>query len=199
MGTAPTTPAHWETVSSRNILDLPPWFSVIEDTVRLPSGRVVEDFYRIEAPDYVLISARLADGSILMERHFTQCLGRVILTYPAGGVEAGETPLEAARRELLEETGFEAAHWTPLGSFLVDGTRGICTAHLFAADQLRHGAEPLKNDMEELELLSMPPAELRAAAAQGRIVLLPDIALLALTLGVGSAETCIPAPPWRTE
>ena len=183
MATDRTPPAPWQTVSTRSILDLPPWFSVHEDRVRLPSGRIVEDYYRIEAPDYVLISARREDGSVLMERHYKQCLGRVILTCPAGGVEAGETPLEAARRELLEETGYQAARWTPMGSFVVDGTRGICSAHLFCADGLERCAEPVADEMEEMELQFMSPAQLSAAVRQGEIALLPDIALLALALG----------------
>jgi len=178
-------PAPWHTESSRTILDLPPWFSVIEDTVRLPSGRVVNDFYRIEAPDYVLISARRDDGYILMERHYKQCLGRVILTSPAGAVDEGETPLEAAQRELLEETGFTADQWTSMGSFVVDGTRGICTAHLFAAENLREVAAPTSNDMEEFELLFMSTDDIRAAVSEGQIPLLPDIAILSMTLGGG--------------
>jgi len=173
----------WHTESSRTILDLPPWFSVVKDTVKLPNGRIVNDYYRIEAPDYVLVSARRDDGCILMERHYKQCLGRFILTSPAGGVGDGEVPLEAAKRELLEETGFEADIWTSLGSFVVDGTRGICTAHFFSAETLRHVAEPMDSDMEEFELLFMSTDEIRAAVCEGIIPLLPDIAILSMTLG----------------
>ena len=103
--------APWHTESSRTLIDLKPWFTVIEDTIKLPSGRIVNDFYRIEAPDYVLISARRDDGCILMERHYKQCLGRTILTSPAGGVDNGEEPLKAAQRELLEETGLASKDW----------------------------------------------------------------------------------------
>lgn len=175
--------APWHTESSQTILDLQPWFSVVKDIVKLPSGRIVNNYFRIEAPDYVLISARRDDGCLLMERHYKQCLGRFILTSPAGGVDEGEAPLEAAKRELLEETGFEADKWTPMGSFVVDGTRGICTAHLFSAEALRHMAGPEKNDMEEFELLFMSADEIRAAVSKGMIPLLPDIAILSMTVG----------------
>ena len=70
------TLAPWKNVSSRILLDLSPWFSVIEDTVLLPSGRTADNFYRIEAPDSVLIHAVLPDGKILMERNYKQCLAR---------------------------------------------------------------------------------------------------------------------------
>lgn len=173
----------WHTQSSRIILDLAPWFKVIEDTVKLPSGRIVGDYYRIEAPDYVLISAQRDDGKFLMERHFKQCLNRIILTSPAGGVEDGETPYEAAKRELLEETGFESDQWTYIGSFMVDGTRGICKAHLFSAESIRKTAEPVTCDMEEFDLVFMSSDAIKVAVNEGQIALLPDITILSLVIG----------------
>ena len=79
------TPPSWQTLSSRTILDLDPWFSVIQDSIRLPSGRIVDDFYRIEAPDYALVTAVNSEGATLFERQYKQCLGRNILTSPGGG------------------------------------------------------------------------------------------------------------------
>ena len=70
------TPAPWKKLSSRTLLDLSPWFSVIEDTVLLPSGRTADNYYRIEAPDSVLIQAVLPDGKVLMERQYKQCLAQ---------------------------------------------------------------------------------------------------------------------------
>jgi ADP-ribose pyrophosphatase len=175
--------AHWQTISSKTVLDLYPWLSVIEDCVKLPSGRIVNDYYRIKTPDYVIISARRDDERFLMERHFKQCLGREILTSPACGIDKGETPLEAARRELIEETGYEAASLKSLGEYIVDGTRGICTAHLFLANGLCKVATPLTNDMEEFELVSLSDDEIRTAVREGLIPLLPDIAILSITLG----------------
>lgn len=175
-------PAPWHTESSRTILDLKPWFSVVEDTVRLPSGKVVNDYYRIEAPDYVIISAQRDDGCILLERHFKQCLGRVILTSPAGSVDEGETPLEAAQRELLEETGYQAREWQKLGAFTVDGTRGICTAHLFSANAITKVAAPVQDEMEEMEIVFLEIAAILLAIQDNSICLLPDIALLFLAM-----------------
>lgn len=190
MNSAPSSLRPWETLEVRRVASFPPWFSVMCDRVRLPSGREVPDYYRIEAPDYVLICARDAQGRILFERHYKQCLGRFILTLPAGGVEGSETPLLTAKRELLEETGFEAQGWSAGGSFTVDGTRGICRAHFFFAEALARVTEPHRHDMEECEPLFCGREEIARHIADGTICLLPDIALLGMaftTLFHGSA------------
>ena len=88
--------------------------------------------------------------------------------------------MEAARRELLEETGYEADLWQCMGAFRVDGTRGICTAHLFRAEALRQVSTPQPSDMEELELVFMGPDEIRASVRNQEMVLLPDLAIIAM-------------------
>jgi ADP-ribose pyrophosphatase len=173
----------WHTESSRTIFNLTPWFTIIKDTIRHPSGRVVSDYYRIKAADCVFISVRRDDGCILMERHYKQCRGKVILTSPAGGVDKGEDPLAAAQRELLEETGFQAAEWKSSGSFVLDGTRGIGNAHFFSAEKIRKVAELKKCGMEEFEPLFLSAADIRTAVSEGQIALLPDIGILSMTLG----------------
>lgn len=178
--TMPQQMLPWRTMATETLLELPPWFSVLRDRVQLPSGRIVNDYHRIEAPDYALICARDGEGRILLERHYKQCLGRFILTLPAGGIDQGEAPLAAAQRELLEETGYRAGRWQAAGAYTVDGTRGICRAHLFFADELSHQSQPCCDEMEQFELLFYERRQIAGALAQGTICLLPDIALLSL-------------------
>lgn len=141
----------------------------------------------------MLVAAVNHDGAILFEKHFKQCLNRFILTTPAGGVEPGEKPLEAAKRELLEETGFTAGRWRYMGAFTVDGTRGICNAHLFLADDLRKSCEPCRDDMEECEIIFLERQEIQRALREKEIVLLPDVAILSMAtsdLFAGSFIEC---------
>ena len=87
---------------------------VRRDLVRLPDGR---DAVRehIEHPGAVMMIPVLDNGELVMECQFRYPLRRVFLEFPAGKLDAGEKPLATAKRELLEETGYVARHWTRLG------------------------------------------------------------------------------------
>ena len=86
---------------------------VHRDAVRLPDGSHGAREY-IRHPGAVAIVPLFDDGSILLERQFRYPKGRHFIELPAGKMEAGEPPLETARRELVEECGYEAAEWESL-------------------------------------------------------------------------------------
>jgi ADP-ribose pyrophosphatase len=84
-----------------------------KDEALLPDGSVgVREF--VVHPGAAAMVPLLDDGRILMERQFRYPLGKAFLEIPAGKIDAGETPLQTAQRELVEETGFKAAHWAKL-------------------------------------------------------------------------------------
>ena len=170
----------WKQLSSQALLDRPPWLKVHEDTISLPGGRVIDDYYRVETPDYVIMAVCNAEGLFLLERMYKHGVGSIILTSPSGGIDAGEEPLHAAQRELIEETGYMAEKWTSCGSFFVDGTRGICKAHFFIARGLKQVDSPEYSDIETCETVFLTQDEVFDAMRDGRICLLPDIALYSL-------------------
>ncbi len=170
----------WKTLSSSVVFEAKEWFKIIQDTVKLPNDRIVDDYYRIEAMDYVLIYAKSNESKVLVERQYKHGLGKITTTFPAGFIDKGEQPLIAAKRELLEETGYHAKTWKHIGTFILDGTRNYGKAHYFIAEDLEYVAEPVKNDMEELEVLFLSNDELISEIAQGELSLLPGISIMAM-------------------
>ena len=82
----------------------------------------------------------------------------------------------------MEETGYQAADWTYLGGYAVDGNRGVGTAHLFLARAAHRVAEPNADDLEEQELLFLSRSAVEAALTAGEFKVLPWAALVALAL-----------------
>jgi len=172
----------WKTLSRRLLLDHSTFLNVEEHTEELPGGRVIDDWPWLVMPDYANVVAETEDGRIICFRQGKYALQGTALAAIGGYLEPGEDPLAAARRELLEETGYRAAEWTSLGAYPVDGNRGAGTAYLFLARGATKVAEARPDDLEEQELLLLSRAELKAALVAGEIRLLPWMAAIALAL-----------------
>jgi ADP-ribose pyrophosphatase len=133
-------------------------------------------------PDYVNVVVETVDGSFLCFRQVKYSIDGPTLATVGGYLEPGEDPLVSAKRELLEETGYEADEWAELGHFAVDGNRGAGTAYLYLARRARQIAEPDADDLEEQTLLFLSRAELEAALSAGEFKLLPWVTAVALAL-----------------
>src|SRR5438552_3293047 len=171
----------WKVLDRQLLLSAPPWLTVYREQVELPTHRILDDFYRVVLPDFAAVVAVTAAGEIVMVRGYKHGLGRVALSVPAGLMNPGESPLDAARRELLEETGYEAAEWQNLGTFVVDGNRQCGTMYVFLARNARPTRPPQQYDTEELQTELLSREQLLAALRGGEIATLAGAA--AVTLG----------------
>lgn len=153
---------------------------VRRDLVRLPDGREATREY-IRHPGAVVIVAVLPDGRLLFERQFRYPLRRVFIELPAGKIDADEDILECARRELREETGFEADEWRHLGVMHPCIGYSDERIEIFLARGLHHVGASL-DDGEFLELLMLDPDESERAIRAGEITDGKSIAALFLAL-----------------
>ena len=153
----------WE-VLGREYLYRRPWLTVRRDRVRLPTGAVNDEYYVLEYPTWVNVIAIDREGRFVMVEQYRHGLQEVFTELVAGVAEEGEAPLEAAQRELLEETGYAGGTWrlnTALSanpgsqnnlsySFIATGVERVAEQHL---DETEDVAVRLLSRDEVLQLL----------------------------------------------
>jgi ADP-ribose diphosphatase len=169
----------WKTLERRTLLSRKPWLEVGDEKIELPDGRIIDGYPWVRSRDYSVVTAVRDDGRITVLRSYRHGTRNEQLELPAGVIEPGESPLDAAKRELREETGYEADDWTSLGSHAVHANYGVGTQHSFIARGLRKVAEPHSGDLEETTLDFVPLAEALAALDRGEIGILSSAAALA--------------------
>jgi ADP-ribose pyrophosphatase len=172
----------WKTLDRRSVLQNGRWLTVEHHTVQLPDGRIIDEWSWLITPDYINVVAETEDGRFVCFRQTKYAAGHT-LGIVGGYLEPGEEPLAAARRELLEESGYSAADWESLGDYVVDGNRGNGRAYLFLARGARYVQSIPSDDLEEQELLLLSRQELAEALAAGEFKVLPWAAAVALALG----------------
>src|SRR5260370_32419146 len=175
----------WKLLSTTRLISVQPWFQIFQEKVKLPSGRVLDDFYRIIMPEFALVVPVTPTGELLMVRGYRHGPRKVCLNVPGGLIEPGESPLEAAQRELLEETGYRAAEWVDLGAFIVDSNRQGGTAHLFLAKNIAQVETRRVDDAEELQIELMSPHQFLESIRKHDIVTLGTASAVALALANG--------------
>ncbi len=175
-----TDPANWRTRQRRLLLDADPWLRVWSEDLELPDGRSVDGFLGIEMHDYVVVVALTQEDLVITERGYKHGPRRVCISLPAGYIEPGEDPLEAARRELREETGYCAEDWESLGSFTNDGNRGGGSGHLFLARKARRVTSPNSGDLETIDIELRTLHQLLDATQTGEVAVISNAAAIAL-------------------
>lgn len=165
----PDADRRWTTLSSKTLLERW-WLTLREDRVRLPTGAEIDEFHVAEYPDWALAVAITDGGEAVLVEQYRYAVDRVALEFAAGVVAPDEPPLVAARRELLEETGYEADDWTSLGRCAVEPARHTNYGHLFVARGARQVQAPTLDDTEDLRVRLVTAASLADLVEQGAIV-----------------------------
>src|SRR5215469_221311 len=134
-------------------------FSVFRDDVIEPTGvKNVREIIRHNGSVVILAvdeSKNPADPEVILERQYRHAAGQFLLELPAGRVEPGERKLAAAKREMIEETGYRAKRWTLLTKYFASpGFLGEWM-QIYLARDIREGASQPEED-EQIEVIRMP-------------------------------------------
>ena len=158
-----------------------PYVDVVEKDVELGGERGVETFWSVRTAAYAAILAVTEDGRIPLVRQFRPAVETHVLELPSGAIDPGETPAEAARRELLEETGCQSRELIPLGRLHVDSGRFETQQWAFFASEVRI-VDGAPSSEEDLEVLFVRPHELRPAIVSGEFNLSAHVAIVGLAV-----------------
>ena len=128
------------------------FIAVYKETLKRPDNRVVNDYFSIKRRDAVFIIALTVGKQIPLVFQYKNGVKDLIWELPAGFVEDGEEPIEAAKRELLEETGFAAENYQLLGSFSPNPSLSGNKHHIFLAFNAKRISEQKLDYNEEIEM-----------------------------------------------
>ncbi len=171
----------WEEISTEHIVQ-DEWIDFRRSAYRFPDGSVFEPYYSYSRRDYVVIAASDEDGNYLCVRQFRQGIKEVTTEFPAGGIErtdgreygaecspsVSEDALEAAKRELLEETGYVSDDWKHLLTVPSNATIADNYAYIFMAENCRKSGEQSLDETEFLNVRKYSPAEIEELISKGR-------------------------------
>lgn len=158
----------WQVLDSK-VLISERWLELREERVRLENGHEIERFHVIRGPDWASVLCVTEESEVVLVRQYRHGMQAASLELPAGVIEPDETPEQAARRELAEETGYEADDWVCIQSVSPEPARHTTRAHFYCA----RGARPIRaaapEPSEVLELVKVPLEQLGRLATDGTI------------------------------
>ena len=120
-------------ILDRKHVRVSPWVTLVETTVQLEPGEAAEVYHHLSQADYVGVLAMTTSGLIPLVRQYRPAVGAFTWEFPAGTVDEGESPADAARRELREEAGLQIDELIDLGCFIPDTGRLAINSHAFFA------------------------------------------------------------------
>jgi ADP-ribose pyrophosphatase len=121
---------HWTVRSSTYRVD-EPFLRVRSDTVELPDGTIIENYFVRESRGFAIVAALTPERRIVLVRQYKHGIGQIVLELPAGMIDAGETPDACAVRELAEETGYAGEPPRLLRTLFADPTSSDATFYVF--------------------------------------------------------------------
>ena len=165
MNTSSTTPntdeRKWEILSTEYLIQRP-WLTARRDHVKLPTGVENKEYYILEYPDWVNVIAITKEGEFVMIRQYRHGLGETRYELSAGVCEEGEDPMESARRELYEETGYGGGEWQLWMTVSPNPSTSTNLTYSFLATDVERISTQHLESTEDITVHLLSEAEVRA-------------------------------------
>ena len=182
-----TTPKPWKRLESHAVFSNR-WLTVRQDTVALPNGTVVDDYFVAELPSVALVMPVTRQNEVVFVRQYRHAAARVMLELPAGTFNPQtEDAATAAVRELREETGYQATQIECLGCLYDNPVKCTYETHIFLARNVMPVGGQVWDITEEIEVITLPLNKISEAIADGIVAVSGSVA--ALYLGLQRLQT----------
>ncbi len=181
----------WTRLSSRYVAEYKVT-KVREDRYRFEPSQAEADFLVCESRDWVVILPVTVDGQIVFVRQFRHGVGHVVLEIPGGLIDGDESPEQAARRELREETGYEAETYRQVADLLPNPALNCAHCHVVLAQGCRLVRDQDLDPLEQIEVVTHPWEKIPELIRSGRFNHAQAIAAMACAAGLDLASV---APP----
>lgn len=185
-------PEAWKVLESELLIDRW-WMRLRVDRVELANGEIIPEFHVVQYPHWVLVIAQDDKGRLLFVDQYRHGIGRTSLEFPAGMLEPDEDPMEAAGRELLEETGYRATGLKKIGAWAADPSRQSDWAFAYAAERADVIAHPEPDATENLVVRRLTVDQTERAISEGRLMHGIHVAAFYRALRLGLIRTDLSA------
>lgn len=157
-----------EVIESEHLIRRP-WLTARKDRLRLPNGEINEEYYVLEYPDWVNVIAVTEEGNFVMIEQYRHGLGVIETELCAGVVEEGEHHLDAARRELMEESGYGEGTWSLLAVLSGNPSTTNNLTYCYLAEGVRKISEQHLDRTEDVEVKIMTRKEVENMIAKDEL------------------------------
>lgn len=158
----------WTVRSSSYLFDRP-FLRIRNDTVELPDGTIISDYFVRESRGFVIIAALTTERDVILVRQYKHGIARITLELPAGMIDANEAPAACAVRELAEETGYVGDPPQLLRSLAADPTSSNAVFHVFLIENAVRKFEQSLDTTEAIVVETITIDDLRLAVRDGRL------------------------------
>jgi ADP-ribose pyrophosphatase len=156
----------WKQIKT-NILFKHPRLTLVEDDVRLPSGKTIQ-YLRFDGMKDAAVVICFRNSQLLIQKEFSYPTNEALHQFPGGAIEQNESPVQAAQRELHEEANLLADDLRPLGSFYIDNRRSDAKMYVFLAiDPKEQNGKP--DDEEDITSEWVSIADFKQKVQEGEI------------------------------
>ncbi len=157
----------WKTLISEEMFSTP-WMSIYHNLFELPGGKK-SNYYYLHTRGSSLIVPVKDDGRIILIRQYRYLFDKVMVEIPCGGIKEGQNEVDAAKSELIEETGYECRKIKKVGEFIPYNGISDEICHVFVASKLMYiGENP--DETEQIEVFDALPEEIDRMIEKGKMI-----------------------------